>query len=115
MIVQFLRRSLFREQRPLSLADGWTTYVRDREGVGRLCGRGPLVLGSTIGNTILLTQERRPPGAANWEGAKEALVAVAVPGELTDRLEQAAQWGAVEVAAIGHDLALVAATIWYPA
>ncbi|WP_171232777.1 DUF262 domain-containing protein [Ruegeria sp. HKCCA4812] len=66
-----------------------------------------------IGNTFLSTESRRPEGALNWAGFKQALMPTAAEGEWTDVLNEYDEWNVEAVKAVGGDLAEVAGEIWY--
>lgn len=68
---------------------------------------------TTIGNTILSTQERRPNGANSWEGFKEVLLPIAAIGEWSKELRVLDVWDASAVEEIGERLARVAGDVWY--
>jgi len=68
---------------------------------------------STIGNTLLVQEERRPQGTGTWEGVLQRLVAIALPDEWTDRIRAVLRWDEHAVSDIGLELAEVATGIWY--
>lgn len=68
---------------------------------------------STIGNSFLATESRRPMGSSTWDGFKTELLPKAVPGEWGDRIERLPTWGVDEIAAIGEDMADAAVGVWY--
>ncbi|WP_280181427.1 DUF262 domain-containing protein [Nocardia farcinica] len=69
--------------------------------------------GSTLGNTILCTLDRRPRGASTWEGVKAHLLPKAVQGEFKDPLQTISAWTPKSVRQVGSDLAKKAADVWY--
>jgi len=69
--------------------------------------------GSTIGNSLLTSVERRPFGALTWAGAQNNLITKAVEDEWSDTLQSFARWGPSEVAELGRELARVAVDTWY--
>lgn len=68
---------------------------------------------STIGNTFLATEERRPKGSGNWQGFKELLIPKAVPGEWVHAISSANAWSDSAVSEIGKSLAESASQVWY--
>ncbi|MGM4956591.1 DUF262 domain-containing protein [Bradyrhizobium barranii] len=70
--------------------------------------------GATIGNTFVSDLERRPKGAADWEGFKQHMLPHAVPTEWRARLKRIEDWDAAAVEALGKELARSAGKIWYP-
>jgi hypothetical protein len=69
--------------------------------------------GSTIGNTILATQDRRPKGASTWDGFKENLLPLAIDGEWVEDLERQPVWDIDVVSSMGERLAGRAGDVWY--
>lgn len=68
---------------------------------------------STIGNSLLVRDERRPQGTGTWYGVVERLLPLAVDGEWTARIRGVAQWDENAVRDIGSDLAQAAVPVWY--
>jgi hypothetical protein len=68
---------------------------------------------STIGNSLLVRDERRPQGTSTWEGFVEALLPLAVDNEWTDRIRQVSLWDEDAVNSMGRELAKAAASVWY--
>jgi hypothetical protein len=68
---------------------------------------------STIGNTMLARESRRPAGSSTWQGFHEYLLPLAVEGEWKDQIEQESRWDEDVVSSIGEELAEVAATVWF--
>lgn len=68
---------------------------------------------STIGNTFLSNETRRPTGTATWEGFKERLLPDAVNGELVALLESYETWDVDTIKAVGNEIANRAADVWY--
>jgi hypothetical protein len=112
--LQFVRRSIIQSTRTPS-PEGWLHYIRPRQGAGwdDFVDEDLAYWGSTIGNSILLRQERRPIGATSWEAAKDQLLPLAVDHEWVARLAEFERWGRAEVAEVGRELAQVAARVWY--
>lgn len=68
---------------------------------------------STLGNTLLTTEERRPRSASTWEGFKQAMLTTAVGGEYVTQLGEFYAWDAAAVEAMGQQMAQVAGDVWY--
>ncbi len=68
---------------------------------------------STIGNTLLTTEERRDRAAATWDGFKASMLTRAVPGEYALDLSQIEVWDAAAVQKMGELLARMAGNVWY--
>lgn len=68
---------------------------------------------STIGNSFLAHESRRPMGSSTWNGFKEALLPKAVEGEWVEQIQSAPEWGVAEITAIGEEMAEKAAMVWY--
>ena len=68
---------------------------------------------STIGNTLLASEPRRPAGSTTWEGFLEFLIPLAVDGEWTGRISQEIHWDEDAVSSIGEEFAESAATVWF--
>lgn len=68
---------------------------------------------STIGNTFLASESRRPMGSSTWNGFKAELLPKAIPQEWVDRIEHLPKWGVDEIASIGEDMASAAVDVWY--
>lgn len=68
---------------------------------------------STIGNSLLVEDERRPQGTSSWEGVVSRLLPLAVAGEWTARIRDVPRWDETAVSSIGLDLAEAALPIWY--
>lgn len=68
---------------------------------------------STIGNTILTTDSRRPMGASTWAGFKTVLLPHAVDGEWSEEIAARAEWDADAIAEMGQRMADEATAVWY--
>lgn len=68
---------------------------------------------STIGNTVLIRQERRPQMTNTWLGVVEHLLPLVVEGEWTNRIAASSPWDESAVSSLGHELAQVAGEVWY--
>lgn len=114
VIVQFLRRSIVQQTKTPD-PTGWLHYIRPRQGGDwdGFVAEDLLYWGSTIGNTVLLSEERRPLGATTWDGVREHLFPLAVGGEWTGRLTAYESWGATQVEEVGEALAEAAVATWY--
>lgn len=69
--------------------------------------------GSTIGNTFLSIDERRPDGTGTWSGFKMMMLPTAPIGEWREEFESRGFWDAEAVQSMGVKLAEVAGGIWY--
>ena len=68
---------------------------------------------STIGNTFLSDEPRRPMGSSTWAGFKTHLLPSGVDAEWTDRLAAIPDWNIRQIDHIGGDMADLAASVWY--
>lgn len=68
---------------------------------------------STIGNSFLATEPRRPMGSSSWTGFKTALAPLGVPGEWTQRITSFDRWDIDAIETVGGEIAEVAAEVWY--
>ncbi|TDP99354.1 MULTISPECIES: DUF262 domain-containing protein [unclassified Leifsonia] len=68
---------------------------------------------STVGNTFLANESRRPMGSSTWSGFRAELLPRGVPGEWTEKLESFSTWGVDEISVVGEEMAALAADIWY--
>ncbi|SDU48225.1 DUF262 domain-containing protein [Jiangella alkaliphila] len=116
-VLTFIRRSIVtRSITPASI--GTLQYIRPRKAESAawssFTDEEATFWASTLGNTILVDVDRRPPGAGSWTGAKERLLLPhAIPGEFTDLLSAEPEWTAEVVARVGGLLAEAAADVWY--
>lgn len=85
------------------LAPQWTPFSDDKASYWA----------STIGNTYLTVEDRRPKGANTWEGVKKHLLPHGVKNELRTDLEEFASWDEQAVSSTGSRIAQEAAFIWY--
>lgn len=81
----------------------WPTFSEDRASYWA----------STIGNSLLVQDERRPQATNTWEGVVKRLLPLAVPGEWTEEIRDVPQWDEKAVSSIGRELADAAAAVWY--
>ncbi|MGP5220537.1 DUF262 domain-containing protein [Arthrobacter rhombi] len=68
---------------------------------------------STIGNSFLAHESRRPMGSSTWSGFKSELLPAAVDHEWTERIRSMPEWGVEEISAMGKEIAASAASVWY--
>lgn len=68
---------------------------------------------STIGNSFLANESRRPMGSSTWTGFKSGLLPRAIAGEWVDRIGSFASWGVNEIAEVGEEMADQAVSVWY--
>jgi hypothetical protein len=112
-VLQFLRRSVIQGTKTPA-PHGYLHLVRPRhatEWFGFEEDESYWI--STIGNSILIDQQRRPFGTATWTEALEGLIPQAVEGEWVARIMDFEAWDAEAVEAIGDELAQAAAGVWY--
>jgi uncharacterized protein DUF262 len=69
--------------------------------------------GSTIGNTFLSTQKKRPEAASTWRGFKESVLPHGLPHEWSEELKRIRDWNAHAVEKMGAKLAERAGDVWY--
>lgn len=113
-ILQFMRRSLIQGTKTPE-PEGFLHFIRPRQGWSwpGFNDEALTYWGSTLGNTFLATQERRPQGASSWEGVRQNLLPLAVGGELVEMVAARPRWDANVVEELGRDLAERTADIWY--
>ncbi len=70
---------------------------------------------TTIGNTFISTETRRPMGSSTWLGFKRELLHTAVDGERTEEIESESEWGIEQIIESGRILASDARALWYDA
>lgn len=68
---------------------------------------------TTIGNTILANEARRPIGSSTWEGFNTALLPGAVEGEWVESIRAHSTWNVEAIADIGEELSRAAKDVWY--
>ncbi|UIR39646.1 hypothetical protein LZP97_26500 (plasmid) [Rhodococcus sp. DMF-1] len=68
---------------------------------------------STIGNSFLAEEARRPMGSSTWDGFKMALLPLASPGEWTEKIAAYAEWDIDAISEVGEEMAHAAAEVWY--
>ncbi len=112
--LQFLRRSIVQESKTPE-PTGFLHLIRPRQ-ASDWRGFDPddvAYWGSTIGNSLLTTAERRPPGTLTWQGVKASLLPQAVDGEWVGDLRSHRRWDTAAVIEVGRRLADHEARIWY--
>ena len=112
--LQFLRRSIIQDTKTPE-PEGYLHLIRPRQAAGWPGFNEDDVAywGSTIGNSLLTTVERRPPGALTWQGVRTSLFPQAVDGEWTEELSGYRRWDTDAVAEVGRQLAQSAADVWF--
>lgn len=68
---------------------------------------------STIGNTFLATEPRRPMASSTWQGFKSYLAPHGVPGEWVENITRYEEWDLDAIDEVGRKLARHAAEVWY--
>jgi hypothetical protein len=113
-VLAFLRRSILAKsntpEAPGVLHFIWTRQAPQWKNMSEEDGA---YWASTIGNSFLSKLDRRPKGAADWEGFKQYMLPFAIEGEWLAELEAISEWGADAVEQIGEKLAEVAGDVWY--
>jgi len=112
----FIRRSfVFESTTPP--ASGTLQYIRPRQPLGDawlgFSDEESAFWGSTLGNSILVSLDKRPHGATTWDGVRENLLPSAIPNEDTQMIDIFADWTPEIVEQVGARLAEVAADVWY--
>jgi hypothetical protein len=114
-VLEFVRRSIIQDtitpENDGFLHFIWAKQAADWDGMSEKDGSA---WGSTIGNTILLTTDRRDRQVTDWDSFQEAMLPLAVENEMTERLAEEVIWDADAVEEIGAELAHAAGEIWYP-
>ncbi|MBS3695249.1 DUF262 domain-containing protein [Rhodococcus qingshengii] len=70
-------------------------------------------LATTLGNTFLATESRRPMGSSTWDGFKENLLPLAAEGELSEKINSFKVWDGTSISMLGEIVAIKAAEVWY--
>lgn len=68
---------------------------------------------STIGNSFLAHEARRPMGSSSWEGFKRALLPEAVEGEWVTQIAARDNWDLDAIDETGRLMAEAAEAVWY--
>jgi hypothetical protein len=113
-IVHFLRRSVVQQTHTPS-SGGYLHTIRPRQ-----APNWPdfpedefLTWGLTIGNSLLASEPGRPSSATTWEGVRQTLLPLALPGEWTEFISEFRVWDVEAVRAVGASLGQAAADVWY--
>ncbi len=113
-VLGFMRRSIL--QNTITPGhSGVTHLIAQKQGAGwvDLTDEEKAALCSTLGNSFLADEERRPKDVVDWMSFKDLMLTKAVPEEWVQRLEAVPHWDAAAIRALGSDLAEAARTIWY--
>jgi hypothetical protein len=114
--LQFARRSIVQNTKtPEPL--GVLHFIRPRQaGVewDGFDGDELALVGGTVGNTLLLSQEPRPFDTVTWQGVVANMLPLAVEGEWTEQLREEPTWTGQSARRLSAELAESAARIWYP-
>lgn len=113
-VLSFMRRSILQDSLTPDHS-GVIHLIAQRQGAGwtDLTEEEKASLASTIGNSFLSSEERRPKEVVDWASFKTLLLGTAVPGEWVDQLEARDRWDATAIREVGSELAEVARQIWY--
>lgn len=68
---------------------------------------------STIGNSFLANESRRPMGSSTWQGFKSDLLPKAIEGEWVQQITVFDSWGVDEISEVGDQMADEAVSVWY--
>lgn len=68
---------------------------------------------TTIGNTFISRETRRPMGSSTWLGFKRELLDTGVAGERTEEIGAQGEWGIEQIIEFGRLLASEARALWY--
>lgn len=71
------------------------------------------LVGSTLGNTVLSTAERRPSGSNSIAGVNSQLLPTAIAGEVLSDAQTLSIWTSETVREVGARLAAMGARVWY--
>ena len=113
-VLEFLRYSIIGKEMTPDVR-GHLHFIRPRHATGwdDFPDEDAAYWATTIGNTILSDQDRRPKSANNWKGFKEELLSTSVSGEWSNELRLLNVWNASAVEEIGERLAATAGDVWY--
>lgn len=112
-VLAFLRQSIIQESVTPS-PDGYLHLIMPKHAVWPQFSEDlASYWSSTIGNSLLVRDERRPQGTGTWDGVVERLLPLAVKDEWVDRIRDVAQWDENAVREIGLELARAAVPVWY--
>jgi hypothetical protein len=109
--LEFVRRSVVHGTKTPE-ANGHLHFIRPRGVAWAGFGDEDENWVSTVGNTVLLPQERRPDGSESWDGVRMNMIPLAL-GDEEGEFDQEVAWTPAAVHRIGTWLAEKAATIWY--
>lgn len=68
---------------------------------------------STIGNSFLATEPRRPMGSSTWQGFKSHLAPLHVDGEWLQEILSHPEWNIDAIEKVGQEMARLAVQVWY--
>ncbi|PZF62994.1 hypothetical protein DEI81_08555 [Curtobacterium sp. MCBD17_013] len=68
---------------------------------------------STLGNTFISTETRRPMGSSTWDGFKRELLPLGIDAERKDQYRAESDWGVEQIIEFGKELAAEARELWY--
>jgi len=67
--------------------------------------------GSTLGNSLLLEEEKRPSFTSTYQGVVDGLLPKAIDNEMVPKID--GMWDVGQVEALNHELARRSAELWY--
>jgi len=68
---------------------------------------------STLGNTFISTETRRPMSSSTWDGFKRELLPLGIDAERKDQYRAESDWGVEQIIEFGKELAGEARELWY--
>jgi hypothetical protein len=110
----FLRRSIV--QKSISpKPNGFLHLImrRQDEAIAGASDKDATSWASTIGNTLLTKDGRRPRTNGGWPELRNEFLAASHPGEIIDALKTSSAWSGVTISQAGKALAEAAANVWY--
>jgi hypothetical protein len=94
--------------------DGYLYFIRPRGGDWPAADQDRAAYwASTIGNSFLSTEARRPMGSSSWSGFKRLLLPTAVEGEWVEEFERRRSWNVKALTDVGQAMADEATRVWY--
>lgn len=113
-VLDFVRRSVVQETiTPENAGHLHFIWAKQAPGWDEMPEKDGSAWGSTLGNTLLSTTDRRDRDVVDWPTFKELMLSTAVDGEWVGRLAEEDLWDADAVEELGTELAEKAGEIWY--
>lgn len=113
-VLGLIRHSIL-QRTTTPIQSGFLHFIRPRQGADwpSFTDDRAAYWGSTIGNTYLSLEDRRPNGTNTWDGVQVKLLTTGIPGEWVDVVSSFADWTEQSVQEVGAELVKVAADVWY--